>query len=65
MFDEDGNLKGDASNDEDELIELFNPQKIEGSKANVNTNWRLTMLIKAHLKRLMKMKNMKRNLVPF
>ena len=24
VFDEDGNLKGAASNDEDELIELFN-----------------------------------------
>ena len=36
MFDEDGNLKGDASNDEDELIELFNSQKIERSEANIN-----------------------------
>ena len=27
VFDEDGNLKGAASNDENELIELFNSQK--------------------------------------
>ena len=36
MFDEDENLKGVASNDEDALIELFNSQKIEGTEADVN-----------------------------
>ena len=36
VFDEDGNLKGVALNDEDELIELFNSQKIERSEANIN-----------------------------
>ena len=36
MFDEDGNLKVAASNDEDELIELFNSQKIERSEADIN-----------------------------
>ena len=36
MFDEDESLKSDASNDEDELIELFKSQKIEGSEASAN-----------------------------
>ena len=36
VFDEDGNLKVAASNDEDELIELFNSQKIERSEADIN-----------------------------
>ena len=36
VFDKDGNLKGVVSNDEDELIELFNSQKIEGSEVHVN-----------------------------
>ena len=40
MFDEDGNLKGATSNDEDEFIELFNSQKIEGSEAVVNDQLR-------------------------
>ena len=40
MFDEDGSLKGAASNDEDELIELFNSQKIVESEAVVNDQLR-------------------------
>ena len=32
VFDEDGNLKGAASKDEDELIEMFNSQKLKGVK---------------------------------
>ena len=40
MFDEDGSLKSDASNDEDELIKLFNSQKIEGSEAGANDQLR-------------------------
>ncbi|XP_069148230.1 uncharacterized protein [Solanum lycopersicum] len=33
VFDEDENLKSNGSNDEDEVIKLFNSQKIEGSEA--------------------------------
>ena len=40
MFDEDGSLKSDASNDEDELIKRFNSQKIEGSEACANDKLR-------------------------
>ena len=40
VFDEDGNLKSDASNDEDELIKLFNSQNIEGSEAGANDQLR-------------------------
>ncbi|XP_069151836.1 uncharacterized protein [Solanum lycopersicum] len=36
VFDEDGNLKGAASKDEDELIEMFNSQKIDRSEADIN-----------------------------
>ena len=40
VFDENGYLKSDASNDEDELIKLFNSQKIEGSEAGANDQLR-------------------------
>ena len=40
VVDEDGSLKSDASNDEDELIKLFNSQKIEGSEAGANDQLR-------------------------
>ena len=40
VFDEDGSLKSDASNDEDELIKRFNSQKIEGSEACANDKLR-------------------------
>ena len=33
-------MKSDASNDEDELIKLFNSQKIEGSEAGANDQLR-------------------------
>ena len=36
VFDKDGSLKSDASNDEDELIKLFNSKKIEGIEACEN-----------------------------
>ena len=35
VFDEDGSLKNNGSNDEDDVIKLFNSQKIEGSEADV------------------------------
>ena len=34
VFDEDGYLKSESSNGEDEVIKLFNSQKIEGSEAD-------------------------------
>ena len=34
VFDEDGSLKNNGSNDEDDVIKLFNSQKIEGSEAD-------------------------------
>ena len=34
VFDEDGNLKNNGSNDKDDVIKLFNSQKIEGSEAD-------------------------------
>ena len=40
VFDENGSLKSDESNDEDELIKLFNSQKIEGSEAGANDQLR-------------------------
>ena len=40
MFDEVGSLKSDASNDEDELIKLFNSQKIKGSEVYANDQLR-------------------------
>ena len=36
MFDEEGNLKRTTSNDEDELVELFESQKIERCEAEIN-----------------------------
>ena len=40
MFVEDESWKSDASNDEDELIKLFNSQNIEGSEAGANDQLR-------------------------
>ena len=34
VFDEDGSLKNNGSNDEDDLMKLFNSKKIEGSEAD-------------------------------
>ena len=34
LFDEDGSLKNNGSNDEDDVMKLFNSKKIEGSEAD-------------------------------
>ena len=65
VFDEDENLKSNGSNDEDEVIKLFNSQKIEGSEARADHQLRNDYDNNNHSlsKRLMKLKSVMRYLV--
>ena len=65
VFDEDGSLKKNGSNDEEDVMKLFNSKKIEGSEDDAEQQLEMTVMIKiiVYLKRLMRLKRAMRYLV--